>query len=178
MTERPASYDRGSQLFHWLSAVLILGLFPLGFLMQDATGTTKLVLYRGHVVVGIVLFLLTLGRIVWRLRHRAPEPLPMSRIHWMGMEGIHLLLYVVLFVLSGSGVALLALSTLPDALAGAGAGFPDLSELPPRQAHGLAARLYIALLLAHVGGVVVYQLREGDTLSRMGLRLPGALRRD
>jgi len=173
MSQQPTKYDTGTQLFHGVSAALIIVMLPLGFLMQKGSGTAKLVLYRAHVSMGLVVLLFTLARIVWRMRHVSPEPLTLSRPHHLGMEGIHVLLYAVLLILAASGVAMLALSTLPEVLKGAVTVFPNLSDLAPRKVHGAGARIYIALLVAHVGGVVQYQLTKGDTLGRIGLKLLG-----
>lgn len=171
MIQRPQTYDQGTQLFHWASAVLILGMIPLGFLMQHAAGAVKLSLYRAHALTGSVVLLLTVVRIVWVVTHASPEPLPMGRSHYVGMKGIHLLLYVVLLIMAGSGLSMMALSTLPDVLKGMASTFPDLHSLAARKVHGAGARIYVALLAAHVGGVLRYQLAEGDIFSRMGISL-------
>jgi cytochrome b561 len=173
MIQRSQTYDQGTQLFHWASAVLILGMIPLGFLMQHAAGAVKLSLYRAHALTGSVVLLLTVVRIVWVVTHASPEPLPISRLHSTGMKGIHVLLYAVLLIMTASGLAMMALSTLPNVLKGVATTFPDLSKLPARKVHGVGARIYVALLAAHVGGVLRYQFVEGDIFSRMGVTLFG-----
>ena len=171
MNKQPQSYNYGTQLFHWASALLVLGMIPLGFAMQDAGAAAKLTLYRAHALSGSLLVLLTMARIAWVLTHDSPQALPVSRLHYVGMKGIHVLLYVVLLIMGASGLAMMALSNLPDVLKGVATTFPDLSKLAARRAHGAGARIYIALLAAHVGGVIRYQLAEGDILSRMGITL-------
>lgn len=141
--------------------------------MQQVEGAAKLPLYRAHALAGSLLLLLTVARIAWVLTHDSPEPLPVSRLHYLGMKGIHILLYAVLLIMAASGLAMMALSNLPDVLKGVATTFPDLSKLAARKLHGAGARMYIALLATHVAGVIRYQFAEGDIFSRMGITLFG-----
>ena len=167
---KPEIYDRGTQRFHWTSAALILTMIPTGFLMQDAEGATKLLLYRSHAAVGILLVALTLIRIIWRFRHPTPVPPPgLEPLHVRGLEVTHVLMYLLLLVLSVSGLAMLGLSALPEVLRGGSTTYPDLTELGPRKAHGAAAYAYIALLVLHVVGVAVHQIRHGGSFQRIGV---------
>jgi cytochrome b561 len=151
--------------------VLIFGTIPLGFAMQKASGGAKLASYRAHAGIGVLILLLTLGRIVWVATHVAPEPLPVSRGHYWSMKGVHILLYVVLLVIAGSGLAMMALSTLPQVLKGMTATFPNLHTLPVRRLHGAGVRIFAVLLLMHIGGVLRYQIIESDVLARIGVTL-------
>lgn len=170
----PQAYGRGAQLFHWISAVLILTMIPLGLLMQNVESeTVKLTLYRGHVVIGILILLLTLFRMMWR--RTDPEPLPPAGIegwHLRAFKLTHVFLYLGLLVLSTSGIGIILFSGIGDLLSGASNGpWPDgISTLPPRVAHGVTARIYIALLIGHIGGVLFYQFTKSDVMSRMGWR--------
>jgi cytochrome b561 len=170
---KPDIYDRGTQRFHWLSALLILAMIPIGFIMQDSDGATKLLLYRLHCGIGLLLLATTVVRIIWRIRQPVPAPpAGMGKLHVRGLEATHVLLYVLLLALTASGVAMLALSDLPQVLGGASSDYPDLPELGPRKAHGAGALAYIALLIAHVGGVVFHQVRHGGSFQRIGVGKP------
>ena len=96
----------------------------------------------------------------------------MEKLHVRGLEATHVLLYAVLLALSVSGVAMLALSDLPQVLSGASGDYPDLAELGPRRAHGAGAFTYIALLIAHIGGVILHQVRHGGSFQRIGVGEP------
>ena len=85
------------------------------------------------------------------------------------MKLIHASLYVVLLVLVVSGIVLNIQSGFIDVLRGATTEIPDFGEFGSRRAHGSLARIYIALLVAHIGGVVVHQLRHGHVFARMGI---------
>ncbi len=169
------AYSDRIQILHWLSAVLILLMIPLGFAMQRIESQSlQLGAMRFHVLLGFVVLGLTLLRVVWRWVDDSPDPLPdLSDLHRRGIGMVHVLLYLLLAGLSISGVLLLVQSGLGLTLMGlSGDPVPvNLSESLPRQAHGLEARVYIALLVAHLGGIVVYQFSKGDVLSRMGIRM-------
>lgn len=155
---------------HWVSAVLILGMLPLGFLMQNAGEDSRLLQYRLHAIVGFAVLLLTVARLVWKFFDVKPAPTPgLTGVHLRGMQFVHGLLYLVLLVLTVSGLVLNVQSGLIDVLRGTAQEFPDLSEFGARRAHGMLARIYIALLVAHIGGVVVHQFRHGHVFSRMGI---------
>ncbi|MCR9200201.1 MAG: cytochrome b/b6 domain-containing protein [Planctomycetaceae bacterium] len=172
------SYGTVAVVLHWLSALLILGMIPLGFLMQRADEGTQLLLYRMHVAVGAVVLLLTLARVTWKLFDTRVLPVPgLAGVHVWGMIGIHGLLYLGLLALLVSGVILNVQSGLIEVIQGSSIeAIPDLSGFTARAAHGNLARIYIGLLIAHIGGVIVHQVRYGHVLVRMGIgtRQPAA----
>ena len=89
----------------------------------------------------------------------------------LAYKAVHWLLYLTLLVLAISGITLNVASGLGEVLAGAAtAPIPrDLSGYLSRTVHGLTARVYIGLLIAHIAGAFSYQATEGDVLKRMGL---------
>ena len=172
MKSTPIQYGRATQLLHWLSALLILFLIPMGFLMQTVNDEARLSLYRTHVILGILVLGLTLVRLGWRWFESPPEPPPgLAGTGLLAYRVVHWALYLVLLVLAISGIALNVVSGLGDILSGTVAGpIPgNLSDYLPRTMHGLAARVYIGLLVAHIAGVISYQAAEGDVLRRMGV---------
>src|SRR5690606_23920776 len=136
-----STYGRVAQLFHWSSAFLILLMIPLGFLMQSADAASKQRLYQLHVVLGILILLLTLLRIVWRWREPTPQPpAGLSPLHQFAFKAVHLLLYVVLLLISVSGIGLMLMSGLAEPLFSGAGSFripADLAQLPPRVVHSL-----------------------------------------
>jgi cytochrome b561 len=165
-----STYGRIAQAFHWLSAFFILAMLPLGLAMTRlAEGPSKTFLYQAHVGLGLLVLVLTTARIFWRFIEPTPEaPAGLSPLHKFGFKAIHFLLYFVLAVLLFSGVGVLLLSglglspasVLPEAIA---------SDLPPVFIHRIAARIYILLLLAHLGGVLLHQFTASRVMERMGI---------
>lgn len=91
---------------HWLVAATVFGLFGLGYWMVDLSYYDDW--YRTgpdiHRSVGLLLFALMLLRLAWRLGNPVPQPLPgHSRFEVLGAHGVHLLLYLLLFVAMTSG---------------------------------------------------------------------------
>ena len=167
-------YGRVAVILHWMSAAFILAMMPLGFLMQEAGEGAKLPLYRAHSAIGLVVLLLTVIRLAWKTVDMRPSPPPgLTGLHLRGMEAIHALLYVILLALTVSGIVLNFQSGLIDVLRGVSQGtIPEFEKFRARAAHGMLARVYIGLLVAHIGGVVVHQFRHGHVFARMGIRRP------
>ena len=166
-------YGLTAQRYHWLSAVLIISMIPLGFLMQNAESeATKMMLYRAHVIVGFLILLITIARAFWRKKDIDPDPPnELHGLHLKAFNAIHVLLYLLIFILAFSGIGTVAGSGIGEILSGSSAAqLPtDLSELGARRTHGLSARLYIVLLVGHIGGVVFHQFTKSDVFSRMGI---------
>ncbi len=91
---------------HWLMAVLVIGAFALGWIMTDMPGITptKLKYYSWHKWAGVTVLALAALRLLWRLTHAAP-PYPSTMPAWQqrSANGLHSLLYVLLFAVPLSG---------------------------------------------------------------------------
>ena len=169
MTNSTTQYNRGAQIIHWTSALLILCMIPLGLVMHNLPdGTQKQVMYNVHVAIGLTVIAVTVWRLVWLALHRWPEPLPgLSTVRLKFLTGIHVILYVVLVVMLVSGIAMILTSGL---LPVPGTIEPEsIADVPPRTVHDIFSKLLIIALVIHVVGVVDYQVRKGDTLGRMGI---------
>ena len=91
---------------HWIVALIVVGLFGLGVWMTGLTYYDDW--YRRapdlHKGIGTLLFLIMILRVVWRATNVAPDdesgisPLQLQAAHL-----VHLLLYLLLFVLMSSG---------------------------------------------------------------------------
>ena len=68
-----SSYHPIAKSFHWITAVIVLGMLALGLWMTGLPlGFTKLYAYAWHKWIGLVVLLLTIGRLLWRSRHPPP----------------------------------------------------------------------------------------------------------
>lgn len=167
--DESAGYNRVAQITHWASALLILSMLGIGLAMtRIGEGGTQDSLYNVHVGIGLATLVLTAVRLIALVVHRWPAPPPgLSSANERAFIGTHVLLYILLVSLLASGIAMLALSGLslvPGSIVPA-----DVENVPPRMAHDLLSKVFIALLLVHVAGVVRYQMGKGDTLGRMGV---------
>lgn len=93
-----ARYDSTTIVLHWLTAVLVLGLFALaeiwGFLPRGTP--TRRLLQSLHISFGLTFAAVLVLRIVWRLT--AGRRLPPAASGWMGKAGagVHGLLYLLM----------------------------------------------------------------------------------
>ena len=158
-----------SVVLHWGSAAIIIGLAAAGFVMTSEAqdSSLRLLLSRLHTAFGITLMVATAVRLVTRLRTRRPEPLPMAPLHRRGVALVHASLYAVLFALGASGALTGARSAWPDYLRGRLGRVPELEQLASREVHGALVFTLGVLVLLHVGGVMVHEVRVGGALRRM-----------
>jgi len=165
-------YGRVTRLFHWISAVLIIAMLPMGYAMQNVDReTAKVIVYQMHAITGILVLLLTLTRLIWIWIDGLPEQPPgFSKLHAFGFYANHVLLFIIILSLSGSGIAILGTSELGDILFGSSsAAIPgDLIQLIPRIMHGVWVWVFIALFIMHVVGTLWHQFTKSDVMARMG----------
>lgn len=169
-------YHPALVVLHWLLGVLIvLGLFMGTFSLERIPNAdpAKLDSLRGHMINGAVIGCLMVVRLIIRARTRHPPPAS-TGMPWADAIGpwTHRALYVLVFAMDASGVALGVNADLPANVFG-GSGKPP----PPnfdgswmRVLHAVAAKLLMALILLHVVAASWHHavLRDG-LLRRMGL---------
>lgn len=155
-------YNDVAVAFHWTIAALILVQIWLGY--NRSTGN----LFDWHKTVGMLILLLSIGRLLWRFA-KPPPPLPSDLPGWERLAAriTHAGFYVAMIGLPLTGWA--AVSTGRAAREGATAtpllGGIDLPLLPLGQAaHDPSETLHIALvwmtfalLALHVGGALKHQ---------------------
>ncbi|TBR10783.1 MAG: cytochrome b [Rugosibacter sp.] len=99
------TYTGTAIAFHWLIALLILAVFPLGVYMHELPlSPTKLQLYSYHKWLGITVLMLAILRVLWRASHRPPA-LPASLPRWQQIttHAVHHSLYLLLLFIPLSG---------------------------------------------------------------------------
>lgn len=151
---------------HWLSAVLIFALVVSGFRAAGAVDpAVKAQLLRIHVPVATAVLLLTLLRVVWWLAvDRRPDPVAGSpRWQERSAKAVHALFYVVIIGMIASGIGMMVISGAGPIIFGQGGALPDFSNVAPRLPHGIGARLFVALIVLHVGAALYHHfvLRDG-----------------
>lgn len=173
MRSTPSNYGKIAQTFHWISALLILFMLPLGLIMGRLhEGSIQNMLYRVHIAVGLIVFVITAARVVWRFMEPTPNPPVQLGIErkWL-FKIIHLLQYLVLIGMTVTGIAMLWSSGIGFSLFSIDAH--DIVHGTPATWHARLSKVFIGLLLAHFMGVFEYQLLKGNILARMGIVLPG-----
>jgi cytochrome b561 len=171
MKSTSTRYGTVAVTIHWASALLILALLVSGMRAGDmAVEASKTAVLSLHIPLGVSVLLLTLARLIWwRMADRKPPSIPMPRWQSLASRGVHLLLYVVILAMASSGIATVALSgAMPIIFGGSPGPLPDFHEFAPRAAHGIGARLMIALFLLHAGAALHHHFIKRDgMLARM-----------
>ncbi|RTR39102.1 cytochrome b [Shewanella canadensis] len=170
------SYGKIAILIHWVSALAVIGLFVVGFWMVDLTyySTWYKTAPHLHKSFGVLLFMLTLFRLVWRqlnptpasdLDHKAWE----KRAGKLAHSAIYLLLLLIMFsgylisTADSRGIWVFEWFELP----GFGAFIDDQADIAGL-VHQYAAYSLVGLALIHALGALKHHFIDKDsTLLRM-----------
>lgn len=104
MNNTVENYNVVSRLLHWISAIVIFGMFGVGLWMVDLSYYSEWykIAPEWHRSIGIILAIATLGRMVWK--HVTASPSVEGKAYEIvAAKIVHLLMYVLLFVLFVSG---------------------------------------------------------------------------
>jgi len=178
------TYGSVTKTFHWLTALLIFTVIPLGIVANDLPFDTseqlarKAWLFSLHKTLGVTIFIVSLGRIIWAVRQPRPGFLnPDNRIETTLAKTAHWLLYGSLVMVPLAGWITHAASTGFSPI-----WWPFGQSLPfvPKD-EGIAAlfaglhlvleRVLVVTLLLHIVGALKHHIvGRNATLRRM---LPG-----
>jgi cytochrome b561/polyisoprenoid-binding protein YceI len=188
----PQSYGSITKSFHWLTALLILTAFPLGYFATElaehiqssafdgsqATIDRATLLFSLHKTIGAAVFFTALLRILWAITQEKPGLLhPDRKLEAWAAETAHWVLYGAMVIVPLSGWIHHAAT---DGFAPIWWPFGQNLPLVPKSefvsklsssVHFYAMLLLGASILAHVGGALKHHVIDKDsTLVRM---LPG-----
>ncbi len=161
---------------HWSVAMIVIGLFALGYWMVDLTYYDSW--YKTgpalHKSIGLFLFTLMLFRLIWRNVQIQPIPLTtLTSFEKKSAHLMHMLLYVLLFLLmlsgyfistaDGRGIEFFALFDVP----GFGSFIEDQEDVAGIF-HKVTAYLIISMVLIHAAAALKHHFINKDkTLTRM-----------
>lgn len=164
-------YGSVAILIHWSSALAVILAFTAGFVVANfAPPDRQGPILIAHITLGLMVFALTLLRIVWWLvADKRPLPADEPGLQQIAARTVHVALYALLILMGTSGIMTIILSgALPTILSGG--PVPDFSELIPRVAHGIMSKLLLLLFVSHVGAALWHQfVRHDHLLARMGV---------
>ncbi|MFO1189639.1 MAG: cytochrome b [Alphaproteobacteria bacterium] len=179
--DKPATYSPLQKVLHWLTAILVIILIPLGIKMVERYNavdfdavTTRL--YNSHKLLGALVLFITALRLIVRLTRGVPAPErslgPMLRL---AATSTHLALYgllIIVPILGWVGAAAYDLRSLPFGLSLPAIVAPD-KDLAGSVVvwHAVGAITLGGLALLHFGaGLMHFFVRKDGVLQRM---LPG-----
>ena len=181
ITNTTTKYGSVTKTFHWLTALLILTVIPLGAVANRLPYETneqlafKAQMFSFHKTLGVIIFAVALARILWALTQTKPGGLhPERKGETMLAELVHWLLYISLVAVPLTGWIHHA----------ATAGFApimlpigqDLPLVPKNEAvsevfaslHWIWSKIMVGAILLHIAGALKHQVVDKDsTLKRM-----------
>jgi cytochrome b561 len=184
------SYSAVAIALHWATAAAIVVQILLGWRLDDVDGELHAAIIALHISVGLTVLLLSVARLMWRLKHAPPPEVDVTRLESRLSRLVHGGFYLALLSLPltgwmmssaarSGGFTLFGLIPWPR--------FPLLSYLPPAAqdkladildtGHSALAWVLVGLLVLHVAGALKHHFISGDrVVPRMvpGAR-PGAL---
>lgn len=168
------NYNLVARVIHWLSAIVIVGMFAVGIWMVDLSYYSTW--YHEapflHKSVGILLALLTIFRVVWKASTASPK-VTGSRFEKIASKAVHHTMYLDLFIIfvsgylisteDGRGIDVFNWFTIP----GAGALFEGQADLAG-VVHEIAAWTLIIMVVLHVLAALQHHfISKDDTLRKM-----------
>jgi cytochrome b561 len=167
-------YHPALVVLHWLLAILISVGLVMGGNVLSATPNSdpeKIMLLKGHMVVGLIILALTLIRLALRFFTTKPAEADIGNalLNKLGLWA-HYGLYLLVILMAVSGMVTSNLAGLPDIVFfGSGASLPaSFDDLLPRMAHGVIAKLLMALIVGHIAAFLYHQfIRKDKLISRM-----------
>ena len=184
MAHSEKNYTKTAIALHWLIAIAILCMLPIGIWMADAihvpeTRATAFTAYQLHKSVGLTILALVILRLFWRLTH-PPPPLPEDMPTWerLAANSSHAVLYILMIAMPLIGWAMVSSSPigLPTIVFGTfeWPHMPWLSELEPddkktaegwlKLIHRIGGYTLIALVVLHVAAAVKHHMVDKDDI--------------
>jgi len=164
-----SEYTPAAKALHWLIALLIFVLFPLGWVMDDFTGIQKFQAFNFHKSLGFTVLLLMVLRLGWRAFNPVPElPASMPELQKKAAHGLHHTCYLTIFLMALAGWAMISASTKPSVLFQVTSFplLPWLSDLPAADkkayheffegAHGVLGWVLLGLVVLHIAGALYH----------------------
>ncbi|RLD25332.1 MAG: hypothetical protein DRI54_05095 [Bacteroidetes bacterium] len=169
MNDLTKKFSKATIWVHWLTAIIILTLFPLGKYMTGLESGDKMGLIKLHAGLGILVLLLTIYRSFIFFKHERPEDLKTgSKFNDRLAVWIHNAFYFLIIAIGISGVAVLATGGYIDAFDGNAGLIKSPEDIPPLKAHGFLSLTLMIFLALHVLGFIKhYFLTKENTLKRV-----------
>lgn len=169
-------YSNPAVTFHWVIVTLVLTQVVIGFTFAEflPRGPEQALLFTWHKTLGALILLLTLARLVYRIKN-PPPPFPPELPHWRRSVAVwnHRLFYALLILLPLTGLTAVSDHGPVTKLIG-GIPLPTVPGISGDTAdtlgdvHVVLVYTTIALLLLHVGAAIQQQFFEHDrTAGRM-----------
>ena len=169
------SYGFLAKAFHWIIALMIIGMIAVGFVMTAMEpAPTKFFIYGLHKATGIVILALVFLRLMWRLYNPSPQ-LPLELTSWHRRMGklSPIVLYFLLFLMPISGYILSEAGGYPISVYGLFIvpNFVEKNSEISKIAsliHEYGAFVFIGILVLHLSAALYHHfVLKNNVLQRM-----------
>lgn len=170
MTTSINGYRAPARILHWVVALMVIALLPIGSIMtqQGLQRSTQDLLFIMHKNGGVIVLALMVLRLAWRLAV-PPTPMPASVPEWQekASSWMHKALYFMLFFMALTGYIRVRAGGFPVEML-------DAMGLPPlvprnetlaglaKSAHFYGRFVLLALILVHVLAALQHALIKKD----------------
>lgn len=172
----PLYYGAISKILHWLSAVLVIGLFALGLWMVDLGYYNKwyTTAPEYHKSIGMLLVIIIIFRLVWRWCNIQPAAdKSLSATEKKVSHIVHIVIYILLFAIlitgyliptaNNQGIDVFNWFTVPSA-----GSFINNQEDIAGELHEWLAFILIALVVLHILAALKHHfINKDNTLRKM-----------
>lgn len=173
LTNTNQSYGSIAKFFHWLIALLVIVLLPVGYFMGDiGDKSLKLQAFNLHKLFGLTVLALITLRLLWRWANPVPS-LPLEMASWERLleKTVKAFFYIALFVMPLSGWIFSTAAGHPPHLGHytLAAPFIPLSKTLADQIfniHATFAVIIIGLLCLHIAGAFKHHFINKDNVLR------------
>lgn len=168
-------YSTVAIIFHWLIAILVIVNWRIAEAAEHLQMPEKAEVFGNHKALGMLILVLSLGRLAWRLGHK-PPPMPEQASGWEKTlaKSVHVIFYILLIGLPIGG-------WLASSLTGRPIDFFGIFTIPmlpvgenPEagkaifEAHATGGSIMIYLIVLHVLGALKHSFIDKiPGLSRM-----------
>lgn len=175
-------YSLGAMIFHWAIAIAVIWNWRIAENAHELEGPARGAMMDDHKALGIIILVLTVGRILWRLTHKRPE-MQRSLAAWEVAlaKVVHALFYILL-------VSLPLLGWIGSSLYGSGIDMFGLFEWPALpvagaeqgktvfEVHETLGKAMLLLIALHILGALKHQFidRNGELYRMLPFGTPKA----
>lgn len=193
MSKTVQRYTQTAILLHWITGLLLLAMFALGFWMHELPKEVKVAsidlfnwglhtvnfaeptslrafYFNLHKSIGVTLLALILARVLWRMTHTPPAfPDTLQKWEKRLAEGVHKLMYVLMVAMPVSGVVMATFSKYGIVWFGVplieGLDQPDLREWF-KEVHEMVGITLLVLIVLHVAAAIKHRVVDRDEIMR------------
>ncbi len=167
------SYGSVSRSFHWLMAILVIGMICVGWYMSSLSPSDyKWTVYGLHKSFGMLVLFLIVLRTIWRFSNRTPDfPISTPRYQKIAARLTHVCLYLFMFIMPISGmlmslfgghdVSFFGIVTIPTS------GKFEFSNLS-KEMHEYGAIILAGIICLHLIAALYHHFKlKDDVMMRM-----------